>query len=78
MALIRAKNELSQFLNRLKSFSSVCEQNFADVNNWLSKLEQTISDPQIGLTDPGNFFLKFYLSAFYKKKTIIEYQFLQN
>lgn len=59
LALIRAKNDLAQFVNRLKSFATLCEQNLNEVNVWLAALENTIADPETSAAvDLG---MRFYI-----------------
>uniref|UniRef100_A0A915ENB5 Uncharacterized protein n=1 Tax=Ditylenchus dipsaci TaxID=166011 RepID=A0A915ENB5_9BILA len=50
-ALVRAKNEYSQYLNRLKSFNSQHEDNLMSVNRWLSELERSITHTGLNPVD---------------------------
>jgi len=51
--LVRSKNELWQFINRMKHLFLQYEQNSVDVSNWLAELERTVSSAMISSKDPG-------------------------
>lgn len=50
---------MAQFLNRLKNLSLKYDEKFSDVTNWLSELENSVTNSELFNSSNSGFFLLF-------------------